>query len=417
MLTSLFRKQAVAHQQNRLHGEVMVIPGFPYVICTIFLFLWLSAVIAWLVNSQYARKETVFGWLEPPSGLIRVFPESNQGKIKQILVKQGQQVDISQPLMIINGDRFLTDGASLEQKLLQEYQQQKRIYQQQLRRTDSIHELETAEMTAQITASQEDLSRLDSQIKTLEQRQKLQQKRVQNYNKMLNTGHLSDVELDNARQQLLALRNDYQQLLREKVNQKNAISRLNTQLILAPQHHQNERTQVNAKLSEINQQIEQINGQRTHVIRATRAGIVTSLQAKIGQRVNLNTPLLTLIPINTEIEAKLLVPVRAAGFIEQAQNIEIRYDAFPYQKFGLYRGEITDVAESITLPGELHSSPIHINEPVYLVNARLHQQYVTGYGRSLALKSGMTLSADIKLGNRSMLEWLFEPIYSLKGKL
>ena len=417
MLPNLFRQQAIKHQQQRLHGEVMVVPGFPYVICTLFLFLWISVLFVWLLSSQYARKETVSGWLEPPAGVIRVFPDTNQGSIESVLVSQGQTVEKNQPLIIVSGDRYLTTGESLESTLTKEYQQQSSILQQQLNRTEQIHHLQVRDLRDQIEASRLDLSRLSEQINTLKTRYDLQQKQFENYSTMYDSGHLSDIEMNNSHQQLLALQNEMQKLLRDKINQRNSTSQLSTQLTLAPQIYQNQRTQLQTKISELKQQIEQLNSQRTYVLRASRAGIVTNLQAIKGQQVNVNTPMLSLLPLDNQIEAKLLVPVRAVGFVKASQAIEIRYDAFPYQKFGLYSGEIANVSDSVILPGELGVSPIPIKEPVYLVRAQLAEQFVSGYGQSMALKSGMTLSADIKLANRSVMEWLLEPIYSLRGKL
>ena len=417
MVSGLFRRQAIRHQQNRLHGDVVVLPSLPHVTCTLLLAIWFLLAAVWVINSQYAKKETVSGWLEPPSGLIRVFPETSQGKIKEVLVKHGQRVEVSDPLLIINGDRFLTDGKSLEGKLIEEYQLQKHIVEEQLQRSEHIHALQIQDTNARLQSSKEDLSRLEAQITTLSQRYQLQQKRVNNYSRMFADGHVSDNDLDNEQQHLLAIKSEYQQMLREQTNQQNLISQLVTQQTLAPQIHQNETTQLQTKLSEINQQIEQIKSQRTYVIRATRAGVVTSLQASSGQRVNINQPLLTLLPLDGEIEAKLLVPVSAAGFIKKEQGIDIRYDAFPYQKFGLYKATIKAVSDSVMLPGEIHASPIQFNQPVYMIEAVLKQQFVSGYGQSMPLKSGMTLSADIKLAERSVLEWLLEPIYSLRGRL
>ena len=55
--------------------------------------------------------------------------------------------------------------------------------------------------------------------------------------------------------------------------------------------------------------------------------------------------------------------------------------------------------------------------PLYLKWADLEQNWVSAYGEKLLLKPGTTLSADIKLGQRSLIEWLLEPLYSIKGRL
>lgn len=417
MLTGLFRQQAVEHQKDRLHGEVLVLPSVSHTLCTLVLLIWVSAVIAWLVNSKYTRKETVSGWLEPPSGLVRIYPQSHGGKVTQILVEAGQQVSKEQPLLVINGDRILTDGSSLEHNLLIEYQKQLQSFEQQHARMESIHSLQMTDMREQFDASKQTLLRLNEQIGTLETRLKLQQKRNDNFSKMSDKGHLSDIEMDNAQQQLLAIKSEHQSLLRDQVTREGSLQQLANKLKLAPQLFHNERAQIETRISELTQKINQLQGQRTHIIRAPRAGRVSNLQTRLGQQLVDNKPLLTLVPEEALIEAHLLVPVRAAGFLKEGQNLELRYDAFPYQKFGLYSGEIVSISDSVILPTELNSAPLNLAEPAYLVRAALHQQQVSGYGRKLALKSGMTLSADIQLSERTLLEWLLEPVYSLRGRL
>lgn len=97
--------------------------------------------------------------------------------------------------------------------------------------------------------------------------------------------------------------------------------------------------------------------------------------------------------------------------------MDIRYDAFPYQKFGLYEGVVEGVAKTPLLPGELLNTPVHLQEPVYRVTARLSEQGVRAYGQAIPLKSGMTLTADVELAERRLWQWLLEPIFSLKGRL
>ena len=68
------------------------------------------------------------------------------------------------------------------------------------------------------------------------------------------------------------------------------------------------------------------------------------------------------------------------------------------------------------LPGEV-DMPVAVQEPVYRVQVALGQQEIRAYGNTVPLQSGMLLSADIVLEQRSLISWLFEPILSLQGRL
>lgn len=414
----LYRREALEHHTDRLHGDVLLLPRFSHSLLIIVLLLWCLAVIVWLVSSSYARKETVAGWLEPPNGVIRVYAEDT-GIIKQVLVKEGDTVVADQPLIIVNGDRILADGDHLENRLLEEYENQRRLLTEQLTRTTSIYQSREQDIAQRIAAAGQDLQLLDEQLVTLNKRHDLIRTQVERYRTLRREGHVSSLEFDNATAQELGLRSDRQALLREQVKQRNLIQQLQTEQQLLPQENANTIDQLRARLSDIAQQVAQLHGQRAHIIKASRAGVVNNLQAREGQQAYSGTsiPLLTLIPVDTQLLIQLLIPVSSAGFIGSGQSLDIRYDAFPYQKFGLYRGEVVSISETILLPNELLTAPVAIQEPVYRVTATLSQPTVQAYGKDFPLKPGMTLSADVRLHERSLLQWLLEPIYSLKGRL
>lgn len=91
MTERLFRQEAIEHQRHRLHGDVLLLPKFSHTLITGVLLLWIVAIAVWLATSVYARKETAFGWLEPPTGVIRIYPEDS-GIIESILVNEGDYV-------------------------------------------------------------------------------------------------------------------------------------------------------------------------------------------------------------------------------------------------------------------------------------------------------------------------------------
>ena len=138
--------------------------------------------------------------------------------------------------------------------------------------------------------------------------------------------------------------------------------------------------------------------------------------AELGKYTHSHLPLLTILPEQAQLQAILLVPTRAFGFVSPGQRTRLRFDAFPYQRFGLYGGEVLTTGEAILLPNEVEM-PIAIQEPVYRVAVALDSQEIRAYGNSVPLQSGMLLSADIVLEQRSLLSWLLEPIFSLKGRL
>jgi membrane fusion protein len=412
----LFRQQVLKNHTHRLHGDILLVPQLSYSLVLGLLLFWVVLALYWLVSSTYARKVTVVGWLEPSTGVIRVYAEGT-GIIKKVLIGEGDSVIEGQPLIIVNGDRILTNGTYLEALLLAEYETQRTLLTDQIERSRSIYQRRELDVTQRITAAQEDLALLGQQKDTLEQRLALITEKVTRYKKLSNNQHISSSDRDLVIGASLELRSERQALSRSQVSQRNTIQQLQTESQLLPDEHDNTLGELKERLSNIAQQIAQLSGRRAHVIKAPRAGVVNSLQVREGQQAQSGIPLLTLIPKNAKLTARLLVPVRSVGFVEAGQYLDIRYDAFSYQKFGLYQAKVKSVSDTILLPGELLSAPVSTQEPVYSLYADLSQPSVQAYGRDFSLKSGMTLSADIRLEDRSLNRWLLEPIYSLKGRL
>ncbi|WP_333608686.1 HlyD family efflux transporter periplasmic adaptor subunit, partial [Arsukibacterium sp.] len=71
-----------------------------------------------------------------------------------------------------------------------------------------------------------------------------------------------------------------------------------------------------------------------------------NLVAETGANVRAELPLLTIMPDNAQLQAILLVPTRAYGFVQPGQRTRLRFDAFPYQRFGLYEGEVIKTAQA-----------------------------------------------------------------------
>jgi membrane fusion protein len=107
----------------------------------------------------------------------------------------------------------------------------------------------------------------------------------------------------------------------------------------------------------------------------------------------------------------------------------LRYQAYPYQKFGHYEGKVVSVSRSAVSPGELPQQLAGIasvtgvaagpgaraGEPVYLITVSLERQTVDAYGNAVPLQPGMQLTADVALETRRLYEWVLEPLYTISG--
>ena len=157
------------------------------------------------------------------------------------------------------------------------------------------------------------------------------------------------------------------------------------------------------------------------VILAPCDGKISTLAVNKNQLVNSGSSILSIIPSDSNLIATLYAPSRAIGFLKIGQSVKLNVDAFPYQKFGTINGEIISVATSSIHQSEVSANtrlfPVsENNEPHFTVHVKLLNQDIDAYGIKKELIPGMQIDGDVKLDTRKLYEWVFEPIYSLRGK-
>jgi membrane fusion protein len=96
--------------------------------------------------------------------------------------------------------------------------------------------------------------------------------------------------------------------------------------------------------------------------------------------------------------------------------VQLRFDSYPFEKYGLFGATVDRIARSLILPGDTRL-PVAVVEPVYRVRATLDQQYIEVDGSRRPLTAGITLKADILLSQRSLLEWMLAPVISAGSRL
>ena len=113
---SLFRKEAVSHQSERLTGAITLAQPLSLKLTVVILVSVAIAIVTFLFTAEYSRKETVRGFLMPNKGVIKSFATQG-GTIERLLVKEGDVVEKDQALATMIIHQNSADGLSLSSKL------------------------------------------------------------------------------------------------------------------------------------------------------------------------------------------------------------------------------------------------------------------------------------------------------------
>ena len=154
-------------------------------------------------------------------------------------------------------------------------------------------------------------------------------------------------------------------------------------------------------------------------LKAPDDGVVKDLATHTpGTVVTPGTILMTLVPKEEPLQAEVWVTNEDIGFVRPGQPVKIKLSAFTFQKYGMLDGRVDQVsADSSESQGQAAIADPNISTPPkdssrlrYKTIVALDSQQLVAEGKKHRLTPGMQVSAEIKLGTRSVLEYLFSPV-------
>lgn len=224
----------------------------------------------------------------------------------------------------------------------------------------------------------------------------------------------NQIQLNNHKQRILNLKREYQ--IKDEYYQ--ALTKLYEKKYVSfssLKEAESNRLELQNKVKMAEYELLQFKENQTQHITASSDGTVTNIFYRRGQKVQPSRPLLQIIPSQVNLIVRLYIPSREVGFLKKNQKINLKYDAYPSQRFGFYEATIKEINQTI-LTDEKEDKPIHIGEPYYRIKAELNNPYVLAYGKKIQLNHGMTLTAIITGEKKSIWQWVLDPIYSYYGE-
>jgi membrane fusion protein len=414
-MSDLFRQEAIDTQRERLWGDVILIQPISFYLITAAVLVIVVIAALFLMFGEYSRRENVLGYLEPDQGLVKVYAEQ-PGVMTNIHAREGDVVQSGDLLFTISTQRNTNEAGDVDALILSELEKARRNLEDQMIQQEKLDILESQNIDQRIAGLKEELGHLDQEVKLRQRKYQVASEKIINVSDLVKKKHLSTIQFKDMQEQKLAAQLQLEESLRILANQRNRYNELSNKKEKLPVEAALRMASLDQSLSEIHRNLEEAKARRVYSIRAPMTGRITSLHAWQGQSIRANALLMAIVPQDAVFEAHLFVPTRAIGFVYTGQQVLLQYEAFPYQRFGLHKGEITKVTENIISPMEL-PVPVNLEEPVYRVTVRPEKQSVSAYGRNLQLQAGMLLKADIILDSRSLGEWLLDPLYSLTGRI
>ncbi len=421
MPRSLFRKEAIDAQREKFLGEASIAQPVRLWVYTVVACAIAAIVVAVALWGQYTRRERVQGVLSSAVGAAAVrMPDA--GTVSALMVREGDAVAKGAALARLTVDRSGTNDERGSQAVLDQLDRRKASIGLQLQQTRELGEQEVAQARRRVTDLRNQIEQMDTQIHLQLERYESQRVIAEKWKNLEGEKFVSEIrvrqEQDKAREEEIKA----QDLRRSRAALAGQLAEAESAVRATEMRGRTHVEQLGEQQSEVEQAIAQqavnreLSVKREMLIVAPIAGTVTNIAPSTGQTVQADAPLATILPADDELHAELLVPTRAIGFVRPGQSVNLRYEAFPYERFGQYRGTVESVGKTILMQGESVGS-VAVREPAYRIVVRLERQTVQAGRDQLPLRAGMVVGADLLMEKRSILEWLFQPVLQLRERM
>ncbi|MCW4649309.1 HlyD family secretion protein, partial [Pseudomonas aeruginosa] len=381
-------------------------------------------VVGFFLFGSYTKRSTVSGQLVPASGQVKVHaPQA--GIVLRKFVQEGQAVRRGERLMVLSSERYGSDAGPVQAGISRRLEQRRDSLRDELEKLRRLQDDERDSLTSKVASLQRELTTLaaqtDSQQRLLALA--LASDAAARYQGLMDKGYISMDQLQQRQAELLGQRQTLQGLERERTSLRQQLTERRNELAGLSARQANQLAETRRQLSAVEQDLAESEAKRTLLVTAPESGIATAVLAEAGQTVDSSRPLLSIVPADTPLQAELYAPSKSIGFIRPGDAVLIRYQAYPYQKFGQYHGKVQSISRASVSYAELSSMVGGVpglgqdGEQLYRLRVTLDDQAVTAYGQPRPLQSGMLLDADILQDTRRLYEWVLEPLYSLTGKL
>jgi HlyD family secretion protein len=116
-------------------------------------------------------------------------------------------------------------------------------------------------------------------------------------------------------------------------------------------------------------------------------------------------PIVTLVPLDAPLEAEVEIRASDIGFVRAGQKARIKIDAFPFQRHGTLEGTVRTVTEDSFQKDERLGAVV-----VYRARLRFETTALRHAPENFRLIPGMTLTGEIRVGERSVLSYILYPL-------
>jgi HlyD family secretion protein len=404
----------------------------------------LALVVALAIWAMFGKLDVVAvaeGRLVPKSQL-RIVQPAEGGVMRELLVKEGERVRAGQVLARMDVRSAEADAATAQNEIAMRRLQLRRIDAElggnrlaaQAEDPPRLHAQVEAQREARVLAqeaslaeqrsviararremqaSQETLGKLSGALPVL-----IEQERA--FERLARDGYAGKLMLAQRSRERLEAEQDLRAQEHRVEGARAAIDQGERRIAqIAASYRaqlQGERVEAESQLARLLQELEKLNHRRQQAeLRSPADGVVKDLATQTpGAVLSPGTVLMTLVPDGEALIAEVWLANQDAGFVTGGQSAKLKLASFPFQRYGMLDARVQRVSADSTERGGDAAK----GGGAYAYRAHLEpltQELRVGEARH-ALLPGMQLTAEIKLAERTVLEYILSPVQKIAAE-
>lgn len=151
--------------------------------------------------------------------------------------------------------------------------------------------------------------------------------------------------------------------------------------------------------------------QQLIVLKAPVDSIVLEIASRtVGSVVREAETLFVLVPRNENLQAEVNVEGKDIGQVAVGQSVRLKFDAFPFQKYGTGHGTVRVVSRDSFAPDTKNDATRHMSSPYYRILIDVDEARLRSQPADFQMIPGMAVTAEMKVGHRSVMSYFLYPL-------
>ncbi|MCS4496738.1 UNVERIFIED_ORG: membrane fusion protein [Pantoea agglomerans] len=418
----MFRQEALENRKRKWTGRAMLLKGAPVWLSLTVTLFFIIAFFSLIICGSFTRRINVSGEVTTFPRPVNVYSPAS-GYVAKQYVNAGDLVKKGDSIYLVDTTRFSLDGTVDTQKKIEIKSQINRINDI----VNHMHEkkmIVLQELSNQKKQYENALIYSSSLLKDAQEGMKIFKKNMTSYELYQHKGLINKEQLNNQVAMYYQQQSNVLSLSSQNKQNMIEVGEIESKMHIQSVEVDNEIYQMELKRIELQKELIGAEADNSTLIKSASDGVIDSMNITRGQMVHSGDSLLQIIPSDAKtFYVVIWVPNSAIPYITLGMNVNIRYEAFPAQKFGQFAGKIITLSKTPATQQEIlsyHSGPDRSqleNLPYYKVIIEPLNQKIFFEKKMLPLQNGMKAVITLFLEKRKIYQWMATPFYDMKNSI